>query len=110
MLCGYPPFNGANDTEILKKVKEGRYELPAREWSKISDDAKDFVSKMLNKDPRRRVTAEVAFTHPWLLNMAPKHGDLDQVGLQTLTNLQNFRTEQKLQSAVLTFIASQLVN
>ena len=25
LLCGYPPFNGANDEAIMKKVKEGKY-------------------------------------------------------------------------------------
>ena len=25
LLCGVPPFNGANDDEIIKKVKEGKF-------------------------------------------------------------------------------------
>jgi calcium-dependent protein kinase len=25
LLCGHPPFNGTHDTDILKKVKEGKF-------------------------------------------------------------------------------------
>jgi hypothetical protein len=25
MLCGTPPFNGVNDDDIIKKVKEGKF-------------------------------------------------------------------------------------
>ena len=27
MLCGYPPFTGSSEKEILKKVETGRYKF-----------------------------------------------------------------------------------
>lgn len=27
LLCGYPPFYGSNEVEILKKVKKGHYTM-----------------------------------------------------------------------------------
>ena len=33
MLCGYPPFAGSNDKEILHNVLRGKYEFPDAEWS-----------------------------------------------------------------------------
>lgn len=35
-------------------------------WTGISDDAKDFVGSLLNRDPAARPTAKQALQHPWL--------------------------------------------
>lgn len=38
----------------------------AEEWSKISDDAKNLIRKMLTKDPTKRISASEAFNDPWI--------------------------------------------
>lgn len=35
-------------------------------WNDISEEAKDFVSRLLERDPERRPTAKQALEHPWL--------------------------------------------
>ena len=52
MLCGYPPFNGGDDTQIIEAVESGRYNFPEDEWEHISDQAKDLISKCLTKSYR----------------------------------------------------------
>lgn len=47
MLCGYPPFSGATEDEILEKVSVGKYSFQSEEWNHISDEAKLFIQKML---------------------------------------------------------------
>ncbi|KAK1356593.1 hypothetical protein POM88_049849 [Heracleum sosnowskyi] len=37
-------------------------------WPKVSDSAKDLVRKMLNPDPKKRLTAQEVLDHPWIQN------------------------------------------
>ncbi len=55
MLTGRPAFPGANIHEILMKNKRGEVAYPPKYWDKISIEAKDLVSKMLNKDTKLRI-------------------------------------------------------
>ena len=50
LLCGYPPFNGANDDQILQKIKTGSHSYNDPIWDKVSSDAKDFINLMLNRN------------------------------------------------------------
>lgn len=65
MLCGYPPFRGESDQEILLRVKKGKYEFDGEEWDNISADAKDIVTKCLILDASKRISAEDILNHPW---------------------------------------------
>jgi len=54
LLCGYPPFNGQTKQEIFYKIENCIYSLTTSEWSKISDQAKDLIKKLLEKNPSKR--------------------------------------------------------
>lgn len=57
LLCGYPPFNGNDDDEIIENVKKGEFSLKGSEWEQISPEAKDLVQKMIVMDPTKRLSA-----------------------------------------------------
>ncbi|KAJ1632493.1 kinase-like domain-containing protein [Pavlovales sp. CCMP2436] len=67
LLCGFPPFYAENDALLFQQIKAGRYEFLRPYWDPVSATAKDFVSKLLVVDPARRMTAEQALAHPWLM-------------------------------------------
>lgn len=67
LLCGFPPFYAENDALLFQQIKAGKYEFLRPYWDPVSDLAKDFVSKLLVVDPKRRMTAEQALEHPWLV-------------------------------------------
>ena len=48
---GHSPFEGNTDVEMLKCIKETVLDFSADMYKHISDDAKDLLSKMLEKDP-----------------------------------------------------------
>lgn len=39
--------------------------MTADDWTKVSDDAKDLVKKLLCYDYNKRIEAEEALKHPW---------------------------------------------
>merc|ERR1719437_121058 len=107
MLCGYPPFFGETDAEVLSKVRLGNFFFNQADWKNVSEDAKNLIRMMLKMNPRDRYTAEQTLNHEWIKNKAPK---AKQVSLQSnfVDNLRNFRSQNKLKKAALHIIAGQL--
>ena len=70
ILSGVPPFNGANDQEIMKNVKIGKFSFSDPCWSNVSDKAKDLIKKLLTYDIDQRPSAEEALKHPWITEMS----------------------------------------
>lgn len=72
LLSGSPPFNGRNEIEVFNKIRCCDYEFPEKQWNYISEDAKDFIAKLLHPDPNKRMTAEHGLKHLWLINASEK--------------------------------------
>merc|ERR1712156_395573 len=73
LLCGYPPFSGNcgskcgwNQGEPCNPCQELLFDSPDTEWRDISGEAKDLISKLLVKDARQRLSAEMVLAHPWV--------------------------------------------
>jgi calcium-dependent protein kinase len=66
MLCGYPPFNAKTEQMLFKKIAFCDYSFPEEDWSRISSEAKDFITKLLEVNPNKRLDAENALKHPWI--------------------------------------------
>ena len=66
MLSGSLPFVGKDEHEIAKNVVYSKVDFEKRPiWSKISKEAKDFISKLLEKDLKKRIEMKEALEHPW---------------------------------------------
>lgn len=58
MLSGAPPFRADTDDEVIQLVKRAKWSFPNDTiWGYISSEAKDLVSKLMEKDPQRRISA-----------------------------------------------------
>jgi len=66
LLCGYPPFYGEVQKELFENILSGTYDFPDPEWTEVSEEAKDFIRKILVVDPQKRATAEQCLNHPWI--------------------------------------------
>ncbi|KAJ1866169.1 serine/threonine protein kinase [Coemansia sp. RSA 989] len=66
-LCGFPPFSDELAPPPMRdQIIAGMYSFPSDPWDRISPDAIDLVCRMLQVDPRNRITVDQALAHPWL--------------------------------------------
>lgn len=65
MLSGIMPFMGDTSRETMELVKRKRISFADDEWKNISMEGKELVSKLLERNPARRLSAESALNHPW---------------------------------------------
>ena len=66
IITAYPPFRGETQDEVLENILKEPIILRGNVWNKVSKECKDFLNKLLSKNPKHRPTAEEAFNHPWL--------------------------------------------
>lgn len=72
LLCGKSPFGMSRRDTTERRTLEGAYTFQQPCWDGVSDLAKDFVSKLLEHDQDRRMSASEALRHPWLYSHPPR--------------------------------------
>ncbi|KAL0719180.1 hypothetical protein Bca4012_068504 [Brassica carinata] len=66
LLCGSRPFWARTESGIFRAVLKADPSFDEPPWPSLSFEAKDFVKRLLYKDPRKRMTASQALMHPWI--------------------------------------------
>jgi serine/threonine protein kinase len=66
-LVGYPPFYDCSNEELIKNISHGYFEFNEPFWTNHSEEAKEFISKLLLVNPEERMTAIQALQSPFIL-------------------------------------------
>ena len=88
MLTGNIPFNRG-------KIHDLQYNIVNKDINPIegiSNEAKNLIEGLLNKDPNKRLTAEDILNHPWLNNI----DDLDTNGLININKYHLFTNAEMI--------------
>uniref|UniRef100_A0A4W4EUJ5 Peripheral plasma membrane protein CASK n=1 Tax=Electrophorus electricus TaxID=8005 RepID=A0A4W4EUJ5_ELEEL len=107
LLSGCLPFYGTKE-RLFEGVIKGKYKMNPRQWTHISESAKDLVRRMLMLDPAERITVYEALNHPWL-----KERDRYAYKIhlpETVEQLRKFNARRKLKGAVLAAVSSHKFN
>jgi len=64
LLCCQYPFDGDNDSDVVKAVAAATFEFP--DHVVVSADAQDFVRSLIVRDIKERYTVDEALAHPWI--------------------------------------------
>uniref|UniRef100_A0A182TUP1 calcium/calmodulin-dependent protein kinase n=1 Tax=Anopheles melas TaxID=34690 RepID=A0A182TUP1_9DIPT len=74
LVHGNVPFIATSVPGVYEKIKNDPLEFPANSssaaTSNISEELRDLISRMLDKDPQQRITLPQIKEHPWMT----KHG------------------------------------
>ena len=65
LLSGSLPFDHESQKETIKMTLENKLEFDLPCWNNISDTCKDLLTKLLIKDPKKRISLEMALKHAW---------------------------------------------
>ncbi|ELR13641.1 protein kinase [Acanthamoeba castellanii str. Neff] len=62
LLTGALPFDGANDFEVIPKIRKGKFQDST---FLNEDNMRELITCMLNPDPNKRANLEDIQKHPW---------------------------------------------
>ncbi|XP_047330295.1 calcium-dependent protein kinase 17-like [Impatiens glandulifera] len=106
LLCGVPPFWAESENGIFNAILRGTIDFSCDPWPSLSPGAKDIVKKMLNTDPKQRLTAFQVLNHPWI----KEDGEAPETPLDNavLDRIKQFRAMNKFKKVALKVIAGCL--
>lgn len=64
LLCGYSPFRSENLQDLIDECSNARVIFHERYWKDVSDDAKDFIGRLLQPMAEDRSTSKVRLWCP----------------------------------------------
>jgi calcium-dependent protein kinase len=111
LLCGYPPFDGDNDKEIMENILTSDVSFqdePGEDtWDSIKRETPEairFIQRLLRKNPKQRPSAREAFQSSFISNI-----ELEPVEHKVATdNLRNFVQMSKLKRLIRYEISQKL--
>ncbi|MFQ6619780.1 hypothetical protein Gotur_000474 [Gossypium turneri] len=106
LICGVPPFWAETEQGVAEAIIRSVIDFKRDPWPKVSDNAKDLVRKMLNPDPKKRLTAQEVLEHPWLQHA--KKAPNVPLGETVKARLKQFSVMNKLKKRALRVIAEHL--
>ena len=112
-LVGVAPFDGKTDDEIIKRIKVGKYSKNNSRFVEHSEEVKDLVYKLLERNTEKRYSAKEALNHPWFEKYGGRNlfSNFKQEDIKRyIENLFNYKYHSKLQELVIAFLVHNLSN
>jgi len=102
LLTGRPPFNGRYKREIRRQIILDKVSFPKN--NSLSTSAKDFVRKLMEKEPEARLCAKEASKHTWLQGSA----ETEDLGQDLVKSIENYSSISKLKKLIVGMLLRQM--
>lgn len=111
LITGKFPFQGRNSYATAKMIKTSELNFNGEEFEDISNQCKDLISKLLDKNPQTRLNVQDSFDHAWFKSMksasAKKINSTLQIkregDINIMNNLKSYKKECSLLKAIKLF-------
>ncbi|NXE35408.1 MYLK3 kinase, partial [Ptilorrhoa leucosticta] len=94
LLSGLSPFLGETDAETMNYVVNCSWDFDAEAFEQLSEEAKDFISRLLVKEKSCRMSATQCLKHEWL-NDLPAKAQKSKLRLKSQLLLQSYMAHRK---------------
>ncbi|XP_028611334.1 myosin light chain kinase 3 isoform X2 [Grammomys surdaster] len=94
LLSGLSPFLGETDAETMNFIVNCSWDFDADTFKGLSEEAKDFVSRLLVKEKSCRMSATQCLKHEWLNHLSAKASG-SNVRLRSQLLLQKYMAQSK---------------
>ncbi|XP_005024201.4 myosin light chain kinase 3 isoform X1 [Anas platyrhynchos] len=94
LLSGLSPFLGETDAETMNYVVNCSWDFDAEAFEQLSEEAKDFISRLLVKEKSCRMSATQCLKHEWLNNL-PAKAKKSKLRLKSQLLLQSYMAQRK---------------
>ena len=112
-LTGVPPFDGENDEDIINHIKIGKYNKTSKRFLSHSQEVKDLVNSLLERDSEKRLSAKDALSHPWFQKFGGRNlfcnFNKEEI-MPYIDNLFQYKYNSKIQELVIAFLVHNLAN
>jgi calcium/calmodulin-dependent protein kinase I len=109
LLGGYPPFIENDQRELFRKICNGEYEFHDEYFHRVSDDAKNLISSLIEINPKKRFSAKRALEDEWIRCDDDELVKKDLSGAN-FSKLKQFNAKKKVRAAVLSLTAVNRFN
>jgi serine/threonine protein kinase len=93
MLTGQLPWTKKNQAQLFEQIRTANYTMP----DFLSEDAKDFIKRMMEVDPYRRIEISAAYAHPFLRGVPDQTSRMQAVvSLVSLKKVDAFFSNQDM--------------
>ncbi len=80
---------------VVERIKEARYSFYNEQFDQVSQEAKDFISALLQKSPEFRMTAANALLHPWIKTLVQVGENSWPMARLDVSRLKTFNARRK---------------
>jgi serine/threonine protein kinase len=70
LVSGYLPFQGSNNTDVFDRIRNADFHFDHEEFDIVSKECKDFISKLIVVDVKKRLDGNQALQHNWFKTYA----------------------------------------
>lgn len=126
LLSGKLPFAGINQKEIMQKVIVGELKFEDAIWNTVSENAKNLIKNLLNKDYSIRINAEQALDNVWFKNendlsssnfnsekltfCEEENSNNDEKIRLAFKNIKDFKVKSSIEQLAQIFVTRNLLN